>query len=404
MDTFSFKAKKPDGKLLSGKIKAKNKNQVIRLLKAKNLDPVYIEIERSLFQLGSGSGSGLASKHLVVFTRQLAFLINAGVPVVQSLRIVREISQHVVLKTIITDIINSVEGGSTFASALASKPGVFSSMYVSMISAGEVGGSLDIMLTRLAEYIEESEKLKSKVKKAMLYPSFVFITGIGVIVAIMVMVIPKFIDIFESSKVELPVSTKILVGASNVFREHFILVGLAGFFIPFVFIMYLRSPQGRQLKDQLLMITPVIGPLVLKNSLARFSKTLACLLSGGVSLSDALNTSALTSNNFFVERALQNVKGKVIKGQPIAQSLKKEGVIPVLVSNMVAIGEETGNVDATLEKVAEFYEEQVRTTTSAISDLIQPFLIVFLGGLIGFIVISIYVPIFKMPGIIAGGG
>ena len=404
MYTFSFKAKKPDGKIFSAKLKAKNKNQAIRMLKAKNLEPVHISIETSLFNLGSGSGGGLPSKYLVIFTRQLAFLINAGVPLVQSLRIVREIAQHLKLKLVITELINSVEGGSTFAIALANQPGVFSSMYVSMISAGEVGGSLDVMLSRLAEYIEESEKLKSKVKKAMMYPSFVLITGVGVIVAIMVMVIPKFIDIFSSSKVELPLSTKILVGASYAIRNHFIIIGLLFFFIPFVFIMYLRSPAGRAMKDQLLMLTPVIGPLVLKNSLARFSKTLACLLAGGVSAADALNTSALTSNNFFVEKAIQNVKDKVIKGKPVAQSLRKEKVIPVLVSNMVAIGEETGNIDATLEKVAEFYEEQVKTTTSAISDLIQPFLIVFLGGLIGFIVISIYVPIFKMPGIIAGGG
>ena len=196
METFSFKAKRPNGQILSGKLKAKNKNQVIRLLKAKNLDPIYVELNRSIFQLGSAGGGGLPTKHLVIFTRQLSFLINAGVPLVQSLRIVKEISQHVALKVVINDLVNSVEGGSTFAVALASKPNIFSSMYVSMISAGEVGGSLDTMLTRLAEYIEESEKLKSKVKKAMLYPSFVLITGIGVIVAIMVMVIPKFIDIF----------------------------------------------------------------------------------------------------------------------------------------------------------------------------------------------------------------
>ena len=166
----------------------------------------------------------------MVFTRQLAFLINAGVPLVQSLRIVKEIAQQTALKVVITDLINSIEGGNSFANSLASKPGVFSSMYVSMISAGEVGGSLDVMLTRLAEYIEESEKIKSKVKKAMLYPSFVFVTGIAVIVAIMIMVIPKFIDIFASSKVELPMSTKILVGASNAMRNHFILIGFFGFF------------------------------------------------------------------------------------------------------------------------------------------------------------------------------
>ena len=402
MNTFLFKAKRPSGQVISGKVKAKNKNEVLYMLVSKKLEPVHVEMQKSVFTLGSGGVSGIGTKHIVFFTRQMSFLVNAGVPVVQSLQIVKQISQHAGLKVVITDIIDGVEKGSTFAAALATHPSVFSNIYVNIIESGEIGGSLDVMLKRLAEYIEESEKLKSRVKKAMMYPGFVLSIGIVIVIVIMVVVVPKFTSIFSSADVQLPLMTQILVRTSDFFRNNIIFILISAFFIPFCFIVYLRSPAGRKLKDQLLMLVPVIGSLALKNSLARFSRTLSCLLSGGVNVSDALSTSALTSNNFFIELAIQNVKNQVIKGKSMAQSLKKEKVIPGLISNMVAIGEETGNTDATLEKVAEFYEEQVKSTTEAISDLIQPFMIAVLGGLVGFIVIALYLPIFKLPGV-AGG-
>ena len=402
MQTFSFRAKKNSGQVVSGRIKAKSKNDVLYMLAAKQLEPVHVEQQKNLMQLGSGGLSLLAPKHLVFFTRQLAFLVKAGIPIVQSLRIIQEITVSANLRAIVADIVGNIEKGNTFASALSAHPSVFNHMYVNIIEAGEVGGSLDIMLSHLAAYIEESHKLKSRVKKAMMYPGFVLSIGILIVIAIMVMVVPKFVGIFGNSGVELPLMTKILIYTSDFFTHNILFIIIGAFFIPFCCIMYLRSPAGRELKDQLLMFVPVLGPLVLKNSLARFSRTLSCLLSGGVNMAEALNISALTADNFFIEKSIQKVRDQVMKGQSVAQSLKKEKMIPALICNMVAIGEETGNMDATLEKVAEFYEEQVKSMASSISDLIQPFLIALLGSMVGFIVIALYLPIFKMPGV-AGG-
>ena len=399
---FLFKAKRKNGQIISGKIKAKSKNEVIYILSSKKLEAIDIELKKNVFKLGSGGLSGVPTKHLVHFTRQLAFLVNAGIPVVQALRIVQEVSVNAVVRVVTADIINGIESGRSFSEALSAHPSIFSNIYVSIIQSGEVGGSLDIMLNRLAQYMEDSETLKSRVKKAMMYPTFVLAIGLIIVIVIMVVVVPKFVSIFSSSNMELPFITQILINVSDHLKTNLISVLLSVIFIPLCALAYLRSPAGRKVKDQLLMIIPVIGPLTTKNSLARFSRTLACLLSGGVSMVDALNTSALTSNNVFIENAIQNVKDQVIKGKPMAQSLKKHKVIPRLVSNMVAIGEETGNTGATLEKVAEFYEEQVKSTTNAISDLIQPFLIAVLGGLVGFIVIALYLPIFKMPGLVGG--
>ena len=401
-NTFSFKAKKKNGQVISGKVKAKNKNEVLFMLVAKQLEPVHVELQKPLLKVGGGGLSGVSNKHLVTFTRQLAFLVTAGVPVIQALQIVKGLSQSAPLKIVITDIVNDIEKGSTFSSSLSSYPSIFSSVYVNMVEAGEGGGSLDVMLSRLASYIEESAQLKSKMLKAMMYPAFVLSAGGLVLAVIMMFVVPKFTSIFASSKVGLPLATQMLVTASDLLRNNIMAVLILAIFIPFVCLMYLRSPAGRPLKDQILMLLPVVGPLVLKNSLARFSRTFSCLMVGGVDVSNALGTAALTSNNFFIERSLQTVKRKVMQGKSISQSLKKEAIIPGLVTNMMAIGEETGKIDVTLEKVAEFYEEQVRTTANTISDLIQPFLIVLLGGIIGFIVIALYLPVFKLPGV-AGG-
>ena len=400
MHTFLFKAKKSNGQIVSGKVKAKSKNEVVYILNSKNLELVHIEVKKKLFKLGSGGN--VSSKNLVHFTRQLSFLISAGIPVVQSLQILKRITKDVVLKVIAADLVNSIEKGNTFAAALVAYPAVFGSIFVSIIEAGETGGSLDIMLNRLAEYTEESEKLKAKMLKAMMYPSFVLIVGMIIVIVIMVQVVPKFTSIFASSDMDLPPLTQLLITMSDGLRNNLLSIVIVGFFTPFCFIMYLRSPAGRSLKDQLLMLLPIVGPLVLKNSLARFSRTFACLLSGGVNVEEALKTSGLTSNNFFIEKSIQNVRSRVIKGKSIASSLKKESIIPPLISDMVAIGEETGNTEATLTKVAEFYEEQVKTTSNTISELIQPFLIAILGVLVGFIVIALYLPIFKLPG--AAGG
>ena len=399
MHTFSFKAKKSDGQIVSGKVKAKNKNGVLFMLNARKMDAIHIELQKSVLP-GGGGISSVSMKHLVVFTRQMAFLISSGIPVVQALLIAKGISKSQALKTIITDVSEDIEKGSTFASALSTYPSVFNPIYISIIEAGETGGNLDTMLNRLASYIEDSASLRSRMLKAMMYPGFVLSVGVIMMIMIMAVVVPKFTSIFDNAGADLPLMTKILVGASDFFKDNIIAIIIMVIIVPFCTILYLRSPAGRPIKDQLLMFLPVIGPLVLKNSMARFSRTFSCLLAGGVNVAEALNTAAVTSNNFFIEQAVKNVKNQVMKGKPIAQSLEKESVIPSLVSNMVAIGEETGRTDVTLEKVAEFYEEQVKTTSNMISELIQPFLIILLGGMVGFVVIALYLPIFKLPGLL----
>ena len=399
MKKFKFTAKDPNGKMVSGMVKASSRNDVVRRMGNKGIEPLLIEEQKSFFL---GSGSCVDAKHLVSFTRQLGFLINAGVPIVQALQIVCDMVQSVVLQSVIKDVISNIEGGDTFSSAAAQHPQIFDHLFVSIVESGEKSGNLDQMLNQLATYVEESDKIRNKVKKAMMYPLFIMVIGIGITIAIMIFVVPKFASIFESNDQPLPMLTKILLTTSNMFVENIIAILLITIVIPFVSILYLKSPAGRTLKDHILMLIPIFGKLLFQNSIARFSRTLSCLMSAGVNVTEAMSTSAMTANNVFVEEAVKNIRNQVIKGKPMGAAFKSQKVLPSLVSSMVSVGEETGSIDATMEKVAEFYEENVRVAANNMADLIQPFLIVFLGGIVGFVVISLYLPIIKMPGILGG--
>ncbi len=397
MKKFRFTAKDTNGKMISGTVKANSRNDVVRRMSNKGMEPLLIEEKTNIFL---GSGSSVDTKHIVSFTRQLGFLINAGVPIVQALQIVSDMVQSAILKVAIKDIVSNIEGGDTFSGALAQHSQIFNHLFVSIIESGEKSGNLDQMLNQLATYVEESDKIKNKVKKAMMYPSFILVIGLGITIGIMVFVVPKFASIFEGSDQPLPLLTKILLATSNMFVDNILIVLLVTIVIPMVSMMYLRSPAGRSMKDQLLMITPIFGKLLFQNSLARFARTLACLIAAGVNITEAMDTSAMTANNVFVETAIKNIRNQVVKGKPMGVAFKSQKILPPLVSSMVSVGEETGSIDATMEKVAEFYEENVRVTANNMADLIQPFLIVFLGGIVGFVVISLYLPIIKMPGIL----
>ena len=399
MKKFRFTAKDVNGKMIVGRVKAHSRNDVVRRMSHKGMEPLLIEEKKNFF---FGSGSSVDTKHIVSFTRQLGFLINAGVPIVQSLQITSGMVQSIVLKVVIQDIISNIEGGDTFSGALAQHPQIFNHLFVSIIEAGEKSGNLDQMLNQLATYVEESDKIKNKVKKAMMYPSFILVIGIGITIGIMVFVVPKFASIFESNDQPLPLLTKILLGTSDMFVNNIVTVLMVTIVIPAIAIMYLRSPAGRSMKDQILMMTPIFGKLLFQNSIARFSRTLACLMSAGVNITEAMDTSAMTANNVFVEEAIKNIRNQVVKGKPMGTAFRSQKILPSLVSSMVSVGEETGSIDATMEKVAEFYEENVRVTANNMADLIQPFLVVFLGGIVGFVVISLYLPIIKMPGILGG--
>ena len=399
MKKFKFTAKDIHGKVVSGTVKASSRNDVIRRMSNKGMEPLLIEKQKEFF---FGSGGVVNTRHIVSFTRQLGFLINAGVPIVQALRIVSDMIQSSMLQLVIKDVISNIEGGDTFSDALAQHPQIFNHLFISIVESGEQSGNLDRMLDQLATYLEESDKIKNKVKKAMMYPSFIFVVGIGVTIGIMVFVVPKFSSIFETNDQPLPVLTKILLATSTMFVENIGIVLMVTIVIPTIAIFYLKSPAGRKLKDQLLMITPIFGALLFQNSIARFSRTLACLMAAGVNVTDAMNTSAMTANNVFVEAAIKDIRNQVVKGKSMGVAFKSQQILPSLVANMVSVGEETGSIDATMEKVAEFYEENVRVTANNMADLIQPFLIVFLGGIVGFVVISLYLPIIKMPGILGG--
>ena len=399
MKKFKFTAKDINGKVVSGTVKANSRNDVVRRMSNKSMEPLLIEEQKNFFL---GSGSVVNTKYIVSFTSQLGFLISAGVPIVQALQIVSDMVQSNILKVVVKDVISNIEGGDTFSGALAQHSQIFNHLFVSIVESGEKSGNLDKMLSQLATYLEESDKIKNKVKKAMMYPSFIFVIGIGITIGIMVFVVPQFASIFETNDQPLPLLTKILLTTSNLLVENIITVLIVTIVIPIIAILYLRSPAGRKLKDQILMITPIFGALLFQNSIARFSRTLSCLMAAGVNITEAMDTSAMTANNMFIEAAIRNIRNQVVKGKPMGAAFKSQKILPSLVANMVSVGEETGSIDATMEKVAEFYEENVRVTANNMADLIQPFLIVFLGGIVGFVVVALYLPIIKMPGILGG--
>ena len=400
MDTFTFKATREDGKAVSGQIKASNQNEAIRVLNLRKLQPIFVKKKQSILKLGSGSI--VAQRDLVVFSRQLAFLVESGVPIIQSLQIVQPITQSAVLKNVLSQLIKSVDKGKNLSEALAEHPAIFNNLFFALVQAGESSGKLNVLLAQLADDIESSDQLRSKVTKALMYPMFVLSVGVAIVIGLMVFVVPKFASVFQSAGSELPAMTKVLMSISDFFVNNLLLVLFTLVAAPIAFFMYLFSPAGRKFKDQLFWVLPIMGPIVRKNSLARFTKTLSYLLASGVNVTEALNNASTASNNYLVESSIQTAIARVERGQSIAQSISKEKIFPHLLSQMISIGEETGKLDATLKKVSEFYEEQVKASASAIADMIQPIFIVVLGGFVAFVVIAMYLPIFKLAG--AAGG
>ncbi len=401
MYIFTFKAQRTDGSIVKGQLKAKDQNQAIHLLKVKQLQPIIIRKKTNALRSTFGSGS-VAQKDLVVFSRQLAFLVSSGVPIMQSLQTIQPMTQSVILKNVLSQMIKDIDSGKNLSEAIAEHPIIFNNLVFSLVQAGEVSGQLSLLLTQLADDLESSDKIKNKVKKALYYPIFVLVVGVGIVIGLMTFVVPRFASIFESSGSDLPYVTKILMSISDFFVNNIFFVIFIVIFIPIALFAYLASPIGRKLRDQLFWFLPIVGPLVRKNCFSRFTKTLACLMRAGVNVVEALNNSAIASNNYLIEQAISHAVIRVEKGKTISESLKKERLFPDLIPRMISIGEETGKVDATLQKVSEFYEEQVKTASATISDMIQPVFIVALGGLVAFVVIAMYLPMFKMAGVVGG--
>jgi type IV pilus assembly protein PilC len=339
-------------------------------------------------------------KSLCIFTRQFATMIDAGLPLIQGLEILGTQEPNITLKKAVGTIRGDVESGSTLSNALKKHPKIFSDLYVSLVSAGEMGGMLDTILNRLATYIEKAEKLKRKVKGAMVYPSVVLSIALIVIAVLLVFVIPVFQEMFEGLGGELPAITQFVVDLSEFLRNNIFYIIGALVLLFFAFNRFKATEKGRIMVDKTLLGLPVFGMLLKKSAIANFTRTLQTMTSSGVPILDGLGIVAATSGNKVVEKAILDTRTSISEGKTISEPLSKSGIFPPMVTQMISVGESTGALDTMLGKIADFYEDEVNAAVDAITALIEPFMMVFLGGTIGFMLLAMYMPIFKIAGAI----
>jgi len=399
MATFAYVGRTRSGAVKKGELNAKTRDEAVDQLRKQSVVVTSLEEKKGFGDIKISFGSGLTDKDLVVFTRQFGTMINAGLPLVQCLEILSTQSENAVLRTTIGEVKSQVESGSTFSDALRRYPKVFDDLYVNLVHAGEVGGLLDTILTRLAKYIEKAMKLKGQIKSAMIYPSAILGVAAVVITVLMVWVIPIFAKMFNElsgGKMGLPGPTQLVIDVSNIFTTYWwVLLGsLVGGFVGIK--KYYSTVQGRMAIDKLLLKTPVFGDLIRKASVAKFTRTLGTLLGSGVPLLDGLTICAKTAGNKVIEEVLVNARVSISGGKTIADPLSASGVFPKMVTHMIAVGESTGALDAMLGKIADFYEDEVDQAVASLTSLLEPIMMVFLGIVIGFIVIAMYLPIFKM--------
>ena len=401
MATFAYVGRTRSGAVKKGELSAKTRDEAVDQLRKQSVVVTSLEEKKGGgFDLSKISlGSGLTDKDLVVFTRQFGTMINAGLPLVQCLEILSTQSENKVLRETIGEVKIQVEAGSTFSDALRRHPKVFDDLYVNLVHAGEVGGLLDTILTRLAKYIEKAMKLKGQIKSAMVYPATIMGVAVVVIAILMLFVIPIFAKMFlelSGGKVALPGPTQIVIDTSNFFIDYWyvILGGIVGTI--FGIKKYYATVQGRMVIDKLLLKLPVVGDLIRKASVAKFTRTLGTLLSSGVPLLEGMTICAKTSGNKVIEETLISARLSISGGKTIADPLAASGVFPKMVTHMIAVGESTGALDAMLGKIADFYEDEVDQAVTSLTALLEPMMMVFLGIVIGFIVIAMYLPIFKM--------
>jgi type IV pilus assembly protein PilC len=399
MATFTYVGRSRQGVLRKGELTAKTKDEAADQLRKQNVVVSNLQ-EKGATGFGNLSfGSGITDKDLVVFTRQFGTMINAGLPLIQCLDILATQSENKVLGKAIGEVKVDVEGGSTFSDALRKHPKVFDDLYVNMIHAGEVGGLLDTILTRLAKHIEKAMKLKGMIKSAMIYPAAIVGVAVIVITVLMIWVIPIFAKMFSElsgGKMGLPGPTQFVIDLSN-FMQSYILFVIAGFVVAiFALKKYYKTPSGHLAIDKFLLKLPIFGDLIRKASVAKFTRTLGTLITSGVPLLDALTICAKTSGNKVVENAILGARISISGGKTIAEPLAKSETFPKMVTHMIAVGESTGALDAMLGKIADFYDDEVDQAVAALTSLLEPVMMVFLGTIIGFIVIAMYLPIFQM--------
>jgi type IV pilus assembly protein PilC len=397
MPIFIWEGTTASGAIQKGEIEAPDRMTVENQLRARRITPSKVKAKpKDLFENIQFLQPKIKIKDVVVFTRQFATMIDAGLPLVQGLDILAQQQENKRFKKVLREVKNDVEAGSTFGDALRKHPKVFDALFCNMIAAGEIGGILDNILLRLSTYMEKAEKLKRKVKGAMVYPAVVIVIAVAVVSILLIFVIPVFQKMFEDFGGSLPAPTQFVVNLSEFLKSYIIFILIAIGIIVWAFKRFYATNKGRHMVDGLLLKAPVFGPLIQKVAVAKFTRTLGTMMSSGVPILDGLEITSKTAGNIVIEEAVMLVRSNISEGKTMAAPLADTGVFPGMVVQMISVGEATGALDAMLNKIADFYDEEVDVAVEALTSLIEPMLMVFLGATIGGLVIAMYLPIFQM--------
>ncbi len=401
---FAFEARTRTGELRKGTMEADGEPDLINRLRTQGLTLSKAKKKGKALEIKLPFGGGVPEKDIVVFTRQFATMIDAGLPIVQCLEILSTQSPNKNFAKMLAEVKASVEGGSTFSDALKKQPKAFDDLYTNLVQAGEVGGILDTILARLANYIEKAMKLKSQVKGAMVYPISILGVAILVVIGLLWKVIPVFENMFKDfGGGALPKPTQIVINMSNAFVDHvWIIMGTMGAIV-FGLPAVIRTKRGREIFDKVILKSPLIGNVLRKVAVARFTRTMGTLLSSGVAILDALEIVAKTAGNVVIHDAIMYAREKISEGKTMAEPLAETGVFPPMVVQMIGVGEQTGAMDVMLQKIADFYEDEVDVAVGALTKAMEPLMMVFLGGIVGGLIIAMYMPIFEMAGNVKSG-
>ena len=396
MATFIYSARTATGEMQNGTLEVKDRDEVVAALRKQRLVPLKIEEKKSSFDLGALMSGGVSTRDIVIFTRQFATMINSGLPLVQSLDILAKQSENKALRKVIEQVLYDVESGQTLADAMRGHEKTFPALYVNMVAAGEAGGILDTILLRLAVFLEKADALKRKIKGAMIYPGVILCVAVGAVSVLLIFVIPTFQVMFASAGIPLPGPTRFVIFLSETMQSRWYVFVLAVAAIVVFGRMYYKTPGGELVMDKMLLNAPVFGNLQRKTAIARFTRTLGTLVASGVSILDGLEITAKTSGNRVLHDAIMESRTSIAGGETISDPLKKSGVFPPMVVSMINVGEQTGGLDEMLTKIADFYDEEVDAAVEALLAAMEPIMIVFLGVVVGGMIVAMYLPIFDM--------
>ncbi|MDY6842931.1 MAG: type II secretion system F family protein [Thermodesulfobacteriota bacterium] len=399
MSIYAWEGRTVRGEIQKGELEADSESFVRLVLRRQGITPTKVRAKaKDISDYLSFLKQKVTSKDMMVFTRQFSTMIGAGMPLVQSLEAISSQQENKTFKKILQDVEREVESGATFSDALKKHPETFDDLFVNLVSAGEAGGIMDTVLNRLCSYIEKAEKLKKQVKGALVYPASIVGIAVVVIIVMMVFVIPTFQKMFAEFGQALPAPTAAVIGISNFFKSNIIYILIAFFVLSYIFRYTYKNERGRAIIDDFILKTPVFGPLIRKVAVARFTRTMGTMITSGVPILDGLELTSKTAGNKTIEKAVLEAKKSISEGKTMSEPLKESGVFPPMVIQMISAGEAIGAMDEMLNKIADFYDEEVDAAVAALTSLLEPMLMLFLGVVIGGLVIAMYLPIFTMAG------